>query len=149
MFSPPFRSVLLKSIGLALLLIVIIGIGSYHLLGWLAGAGEGWAETYRVLNERKAGLAEVPWHIVSQALYPTAAALTAAEQDVITPWQAGTTTTRVAPALSTSSSRPRLIPPIANQGRAAPSSATCDSSLVPVPGRPSLVGVSHTGPAQK
>ena len=62
---------------------------------------------------------------------------------------ARTTTTRVAPASSTSSSRPKLIPPIANQGRAAPSSATCDSSLVPVPGRPALVGVSHTGPAQK
>jgi CysZ protein len=44
MFSPPFRSVLVKSIGLALILIIIIGIGSYHLLGWLAGTGEGWAE---------------------------------------------------------------------------------------------------------
>jgi CysZ protein len=44
MFSPPFRSVLVKSIGLALILIIISGIGSYHLLGWLAGAGEGWAE---------------------------------------------------------------------------------------------------------
>ena len=55
--------------------------------------GEGWAETYRVLNERKAGLAEAPWQIVTQALYPTAAALTAAEQDVTSPWQAATTTT--------------------------------------------------------
>jgi hypothetical protein len=54
--------------------------------------GEGWAETYRVLNERKAGLAEAPWQIVTQALYPTAAALTAAEQDVTSPWQAATTT---------------------------------------------------------
>jgi len=44
MFSPPFRSVLLKSIGLALILIVIIGIGLQHLLSWLAGAGEGLAE---------------------------------------------------------------------------------------------------------
>jgi hypothetical protein len=67
--------------------------------------GEGWAETYRVLNERKAGLAEVPWHIVSQALYPTAAALTAAEQDVITPWQAGTTTTQTAVLRRTSKTR--------------------------------------------
>jgi hypothetical protein len=56
--------------------------------------GEGWAETYRVLNERKAGLAEAPWQIVTQALYPTAAALTAAEQDVTSPWQAATTTTQ-------------------------------------------------------
>jgi len=58
--------------------------------------GEGWAETYRVLNERKAGVAEAPWQIVTQALYPTAAALTAAEQDVTNPWQAGTTTTQIA-----------------------------------------------------
>jgi uncharacterized protein involved in cysteine biosynthesis len=44
MFSPPFRSVLLRSIGLALILIVIVGIGLQHLLVWLAGAGEGYAE---------------------------------------------------------------------------------------------------------
>ncbi len=44
MFSPPFRTVLLKSIGLALILIVIIGIGLHDLLAWLAGAGEGFAE---------------------------------------------------------------------------------------------------------
>ena len=58
--------------------------------------GEGWAETYRVLNERKAGGAETPWQIVDQALYPTAAALTGAEQDVTAPWTAGTTTTQKA-----------------------------------------------------
>jgi CysZ protein len=44
MFSPPFRSVLLKSIGLALILIIILGIGLHHMLAWLAGSGEGWAE---------------------------------------------------------------------------------------------------------
>ena len=44
MLSPPFRSVLLKSIGLALILIVILGIGLDHVLSWLAGSGEGWAE---------------------------------------------------------------------------------------------------------
>jgi CysZ protein len=44
MFSPPFRTVLVKSIGLALILIVIIGIGLHHLLGWVADAGEGLAE---------------------------------------------------------------------------------------------------------
>jgi CysZ protein len=44
MFSPPFRAVLLKSIGLALILIIILGIGLHHLLAWLAGAGEGFAE---------------------------------------------------------------------------------------------------------
>jgi CysZ protein len=44
MFSPPFRAVLVRSIGLALLLIIIIGIGLHHLFDWLAGAGEGLAE---------------------------------------------------------------------------------------------------------
>jgi uncharacterized protein involved in cysteine biosynthesis len=45
MTSPPFRTVLLKSIGLALLLIVLIGIGLNRLFVWLAGLGEGWAES--------------------------------------------------------------------------------------------------------
>jgi uncharacterized protein involved in cysteine biosynthesis len=45
MVSPPFRAILLKSAGLALVLIVLIGIGVYHLLIWLATAGEGWAES--------------------------------------------------------------------------------------------------------
>ena len=67
--------------------------------------GEGWAETYRVLNERKAGLPEAPWEIVSQSLYPTAAALTAAEQDVTNPWQAGTTTTQTAALSRTKKAR--------------------------------------------
>jgi hypothetical protein len=67
--------------------------------------GEGWAETYRVLNERRAGLAETPWQIVDQALYPTAAALTAAEQDVVAPWETGSTTTQTAVLSSTRKSR--------------------------------------------
>jgi hypothetical protein len=67
--------------------------------------GEGWAETYRVLNERKAGRAETPWQIVDQSLYPTAAALTAADQDVIAPWTAGTTTTQKAVLTPTKKSR--------------------------------------------
>jgi CysZ protein len=44
MLSPAARMVLLKSIGVALLLIVIIAIGLQHLLAWLTGAGEGYAE---------------------------------------------------------------------------------------------------------
>ena len=56
--------------------------------------GEGWAETYRVLNERKAGRAETPWDIVSDAMYPTAADLAAAEQDVTNPWTRDTVTTQ-------------------------------------------------------
>ena len=56
--------------------------------------GEGWAESYRVLNQRKLGVPESPWQIVSDSLYPSAAALSAAEQDVTTPWQAAAATSR-------------------------------------------------------
>jgi len=45
MFTPPFRTVLMKSVGLALLLIVLIGVGLNRLFVWLASAGEGWAES--------------------------------------------------------------------------------------------------------
>lgn len=44
MFSPPFRQVLLKSIGLALILIVLIGIGLNKLFSWMATSGATWAE---------------------------------------------------------------------------------------------------------
>ena len=44
MFSPPFRAVLLKCVGLALVLIVLVGIALYRLLTWLATAGADWAE---------------------------------------------------------------------------------------------------------
>jgi uncharacterized protein involved in cysteine biosynthesis len=43
--SPPFRAVLLKSAGLALVLIVLIGIALHRLLAWLATAGADWAES--------------------------------------------------------------------------------------------------------
>jgi hypothetical protein len=58
--------------------------------------GEAFAETYRVLNERKAGVAEPPWEVVSQSLYPDDAALAAVEQDVLSPWTGVTTTTMTA-----------------------------------------------------
>jgi hypothetical protein len=67
--------------------------------------GEGWAETYRVLNQRRLGVPESPWEIVSQSLFPTSAALTAAEQDVTTPWQADTTTARSGSVTRTSRTR--------------------------------------------
>lgn len=44
MLSPPFRVVLLKSIGLALVLIVLAGVALHGLLLWFAGAGESWGE---------------------------------------------------------------------------------------------------------
>jgi uncharacterized protein involved in cysteine biosynthesis len=43
--SPPMRSILWRSIGLALALIVVLAIGLQRLLSWLATSGMDWAET--------------------------------------------------------------------------------------------------------
>ena len=67
--------------------------------------GEGWAETYRVLNQRRLGLSESPWGIVTNSLYPTAAALTAAAQDVTNPWQADTSSARTGSVTRTARTR--------------------------------------------
>jgi CysZ protein len=45
MFSPPLRAVLWKSIGLALALIVVVGIALNRLIMWLLGAGSAAVET--------------------------------------------------------------------------------------------------------
>ena len=63
---------------------------------YVLNPGEGFAETYRVLNERKAGLPEPPWQVVSDALYPDSTALTAVEEDVMSPWQGVTGSSRTA-----------------------------------------------------
>jgi hypothetical protein len=55
--------------------------------------GEAFAEDYRVLNERRAGLPETPWLVVEQSLYPDQAALDALALDITSPWAANTTTT--------------------------------------------------------
>lgn len=68
MFSPTFRVVLLKSIGLALLLIVALGIGLHQLFTWLADAGESWA------NGVLGSTAHMPLHLLAQ-LFSLAAAL--------------------------------------------------------------------------
>ena len=44
MFSPPFRGVLVRSMLLALIMIVLIGVGLYKGLDWLATYGGVWAE---------------------------------------------------------------------------------------------------------
>ena len=43
--SPPMRSILWRSIGLALVLITVLAFGLQRLLSWFAEYGEGWAET--------------------------------------------------------------------------------------------------------
>jgi uncharacterized protein involved in cysteine biosynthesis len=45
MFSPPFRSVLLKSAALALAFVAVISIALYQLVVWLATYGAAWSET--------------------------------------------------------------------------------------------------------
>src|SRR5688572_22603284 len=46
MFSPPFRKVLLKAAGLALILVVVVAIGLHRLLVWFTDSGQQWLETY-------------------------------------------------------------------------------------------------------
>jgi hypothetical protein len=48
--------------------------------------GEAWAETYRLMDERKAGITTASWRIVSPSFFPNEAALVAAEHDVVLPW---------------------------------------------------------------
>lgn len=55
--------------------------------------GEAWAETYRLMDERRAGITSATWPIVSPSFYPDDTALQAAEQDVVAPWAAARTTT--------------------------------------------------------
>jgi uncharacterized protein involved in cysteine biosynthesis len=43
--SPPMRAILWKSVGLALVLIVVAAISLQRVLSWLAGSGGVWAET--------------------------------------------------------------------------------------------------------
>ncbi|MFN2627785.1 MAG: hypothetical protein ABR569_04005 [Gaiellaceae bacterium] len=48
--------------------------------------GEAFAESYRVLNERMAGVDEAPWQVVDRLLYPDDQALALLEQDILEPW---------------------------------------------------------------
>src|SRR5262249_8893912 len=45
MFSPPFRAVLAKSVGLAIVLLVVVVVVLFRLLEWLSGNGMTWLET--------------------------------------------------------------------------------------------------------
>jgi hypothetical protein len=59
---------------------------------YMLNPGEAWAETYRLMDERKAGITTASWRIVSSSFFPTEEALAAAEQDVLQPWTASHTT---------------------------------------------------------
>src|SRR5258708_32389967 len=45
--SPPMRSILWRSIALALVLIVVLALGLQRLLSWRSVYGEDWAEAWR------------------------------------------------------------------------------------------------------
>jgi hypothetical protein len=55
--------------------------------------GEAWAEDYRVLNERRAGLPETGWGVVDQRFYPDQGTLDAVVLDVTNPWKGPTAST--------------------------------------------------------
>jgi hypothetical protein len=48
--------------------------------------GEAWAETYRLMDEQKAGITTASWQIIDRSFFPNQAALQAAERDVVQPW---------------------------------------------------------------
>ena len=48
--------------------------------------GEGWAESYRVLNEQRLGIPPLDWNAVSRVFYPNATALSLVQEDVLHPW---------------------------------------------------------------
>lgn len=52
---------------------------------------EAFAETYRVLNDRRAGIAGLTWGLVDDSFIPNDGVLRAVEQDVLSPWLAPTT----------------------------------------------------------
>ena len=55
--------------------------------------GEAWAEVYRLMDERKAGITTRSWRIIAPSFFPSEAALVAAEQDVLEPWTKNRVTT--------------------------------------------------------
>jgi hypothetical protein len=55
--------------------------------------GEAWAEVYRLMDERRAGITTAHWQIVGPSFYPSEAAIAAAERDVLQPWTKRTTQT--------------------------------------------------------
>jgi hypothetical protein len=61
--------------------------GAEESLLYTRNPGEGFAEAYRVLNERLLGLAESPWAIVDDVLYPDDQALALLRLDVTQPWR--------------------------------------------------------------
>ena len=66
--------------------------GAESLPFYTLNPGEAFAESYRVLNQHKLGLAETDWDVVDDSLYPSGQSLALLEQDVTSPWTKPTTT---------------------------------------------------------
>ena len=66
----------------------LFGAGSTNGLHYAANPGEAWAEVYRILADRAAGLETALWPIVVGRYYPDGIALAAAERDIREPWGA-------------------------------------------------------------
>lgn len=49
--------------------------------------GEAWAEVYRLMDERKAGITTATWPIIAPSFFPDETGLLAAERDVLQPWR--------------------------------------------------------------
>lgn len=71
--------------------------------------GEAFAESYRVVAERRAGATLATWGLVDGSFYPDAAASRAVEQDVASPWTRATTT-RWSGRFRAGGPRRRLVP---------------------------------------
>jgi hypothetical protein len=56
---------------------------------YASNPGEAWAEVYRLLDERKAGILSASWPIIAPDFFPAETALIAAERDVLQPWSTG------------------------------------------------------------
>ena len=71
--------------------------------------GEAWAETYRLMDERRAGITTAAWPIIAPSFFPTGSAYEAAQRDVVEPWTTPRSTlfTRV---FAKKAKRPWLIP---------------------------------------
>ena len=69
--------------------------------------GEDFAENYRVLNERRLGVEELPWQVVDASLYPDQTALDLLAQDITNPWT-HTTSTTLRGTFTCARDRPRL-----------------------------------------
>lgn len=66
MFSPPFRAVLLKSVGLALLLLIVLGIVLQRLLAWALHSGGAWLQaTFASLGQGVVGVLELSLGIIA------------------------------------------------------------------------------------